>query len=43
MKQCYYNPSSTKDNFKNGENIISNEKKCITFDLKEVEIWKVKL
>ena len=43
MKQCYYNPPSTKDNFKNGDNIIPNEKNIITFDLKEVEIWKVKL
>ena len=43
MKQCYYNPSPTKDNFKNGDNIIPNEKNKITFDLKEVEIWKVKL
>ena len=43
MKQCYYHPSSTKDNFKNGDNIIPNEKKYFTFDLKEVEIWKVKI
>ena len=43
MKQCYYNPSDTKDNFKNGDNIIPNDKDIITFDLKEVEIWKVKI
>ena len=43
MKQCYYNPKSTEDNFKNGENIIQNNKETIIFDLKEVEIWKVKL
>ena len=43
MKQCYYNHSATKDNFKNGDNIIPNDKDIITFDLKEVEIWKVKI
>ena len=42
MKQCYYNPTATKDHFKNGDNIIPNENKKITFDLKEVEIWNVK-
>ena len=42
MKQCYYNPN-TADYFKNGENIIPNENKWIIFDLKEVEIWNVKL
>ena len=43
MKQCYYNPSPTKNYFKNGDNIIPNDKNKITFDLKEVEIWKVKI
>jgi len=42
MKQCYYNPTDTKNHFKNGDNIIPNEDKKITFDLKEVEIWNVK-
>ena len=41
MKQCYYNPSSTKDNFNNGNNVIQNENKNITFNLNEVEIWKI--
>lgn len=43
MKQCYYNSSSTKDIFKNGNNIIPNENKTITFDLKEFELWKINL
>lgn len=43
MKQCYYNPPDTKSNFKNGDGIIPNKNQNIIFDLKEVEIWKVKL
>ena len=43
MKQCYYNPSSTKDIFNNGNNVIKNENKIITFNLNEVEIWKINL
>ena len=42
MKQCYYRPS-TKDNFNNGNNIIQNENQNITFNLNEVEIWKINL
>ena len=42
MKQCYYHPS-TKDNFNNGNNIIQNENQNITFNLNEVEIWKINL
>ena len=38
MKQCYYNPSSTIDNFNNGNNVIQNENQNITFNLNEVEI-----
>ena len=41
MKKCYYNPASTKNKFKNGNNIIPNDNKNIIFDLKEVEIWKI--
>ena len=43
MKKCYYNPPSTKDCFKNGDNIIPNENKNFIFDLIEVEIWNIKL
>ena len=43
MKQCYYNPSDTKNNFNNGNNIIQNENQNITFNLNEVEIWKINL
>ena len=43
MKQCYYNPSSTKDNFNNGNNIIQNANMKITFDLNEVEIWRINI
>ena len=43
MKQCYYNPSSTKDNFNNGNNVIKNENTNITFNLNEVEILKINL
>ena len=43
MRQCYYNPSSTKNNFNNGNNIIPNANQNITFDLNEVEIWKINL
>ena len=43
MKQCYYNPSSTKDIFNNGNNVIQNENQNIAFNLNEVEIWKINL
>ena len=43
MKQCYYNPSDTKDIFNNGNNVIKNENTNITFNLNEVEIWKINL
>ena len=43
MKQCYYNPNSTKDKFKNGNNIIPDDNNTVTFDLKEVEIWKINI
>ncbi len=43
MRQCYYNPSGTKDNFNNGNSIIQNENMNITFDLNEVEIWRINI
>ena len=43
MKQCYYNPPSTKNIFKNGDSIIPNKNEKFIFDLIEVEIWNVKL
>ena len=43
MKQCYYNPFCTTGNFNNGNNVIQNKNKYITFNLNEVEIWKINL
>lgn len=43
MKKCYYNPNCTKNKFKNGNNIIPNNNQNVTFDLKEVEIWKINI
>ena len=41
MKNFFYNPNSTKENFNLGDCIISNNHENVIFNLKEIEIWKI--
>ena len=41
MKTFFYNPNSTKENFKLGDHIISNNYENVVLDLREIEIWKI--